>query len=76
MIAVWFIAMAGSVAALVQAYLFYKAMIASDPGNARMQEIAGLRAGGGERVSEAAVQGRGGLLRRHLHAAGASRRLA
>ena len=38
---VWVICLVASIAALVQAFLFYKSMIASDPGNERMQEIAG-----------------------------------
>ena len=38
---IWFLALAGSVVALVQAYIFYKAMIAEDEGNERMVEIAG-----------------------------------
>jgi inorganic pyrophosphatase/K(+)-stimulated pyrophosphate-energized sodium pump len=37
----WGVCLAGSIAALVQAWLFYKSMMASDPGSARMQEIAG-----------------------------------
>ena len=37
---VWFICLAGSIAALVQAYLFYKWVLNSDPGNERMIEIA------------------------------------
>ncbi len=37
----WGICVLGSIAALVQAYLFYQSMMQSDPGNARMQEIAG-----------------------------------
>ena len=41
MIAVWLIAMAGSIAALVQAFKFYKAMMECDEGNERMKEIAG-----------------------------------
>ncbi|MCU0872214.1 MAG: sodium/proton-translocating pyrophosphatase, partial [Pirellulaceae bacterium] len=40
-IAVWLIAVAGSIAALVQAYKFYKTMMESDEGNERMKEIAG-----------------------------------
>ncbi|TWU42996.1 putative K(+)-stimulated pyrophosphate-energized sodium pump [Novipirellula aureliae] len=38
---VWSIAFIGSICALIQAYLFYKTMQTSDPGNDRMQEIAG-----------------------------------
>jgi K(+)-stimulated pyrophosphate-energized sodium pump len=38
----WGICVLGSIAALVQAYLFYQSMMQSDPGNARMQEIAGF----------------------------------
>ena len=38
---VWGIAFCGSIAALVQAWQFYKQMVASDPGNDRMVEIAG-----------------------------------
>ena len=38
---VWIIAFSGSVVALVQAYLFFKTMMAADEGNARMVEIAG-----------------------------------
>jgi len=38
---VWLVALFGSVAALVQAYLFYKGMMRADAGNARMVEIAG-----------------------------------
>jgi K(+)-stimulated pyrophosphate-energized sodium pump len=37
----WGICVAGSIAALVQAWFFYQSMMASDPGNERMQEIAG-----------------------------------
>ena len=37
----WGICMAGSVAALIQAFVFYKAMMASDAGTPRMIEIAG-----------------------------------
>ncbi len=39
--AVWWIAPAGSVLALIMAYVFYKMMIKANPGNARMVEIAG-----------------------------------
>ena len=38
---IWAVAFVGSLIALGQAFLFYKSMIASDPGNERMQEIAG-----------------------------------
>ena len=38
---IWLVAFAGSIAALVQAYLFYKWVLSSDPGNERMMEIAG-----------------------------------
>ncbi|MEO8493854.1 MAG: sodium-translocating pyrophosphatase [Planctomycetota bacterium] len=38
---VWGLAFCGSVVALIQAYLFYKTMMAADEGNARMIEIAG-----------------------------------
>ena len=37
----WGIMFVAALAALVQAFLFYKAMVASDPGTARMIEIAG-----------------------------------
>jgi inorganic pyrophosphatase/K(+)-stimulated pyrophosphate-energized sodium pump len=40
-IAVWLIALAGSIAALVQAFKFYKTMMEADEGNERMKEIAG-----------------------------------
>jgi K(+)-stimulated pyrophosphate-energized sodium pump len=40
-IIVWGVCLLGSIIALVQAFVFYKQMMASDPGNARMQEIAG-----------------------------------
>jgi len=40
-IVVWSIAFLGSLAALVQAYLFFKSMMAADEGNDRMKEIAG-----------------------------------
>jgi len=38
---VWWMAPAASVLALVMAYVFYAKMMKADPGNARMQEIAG-----------------------------------
>ena len=38
---IWVIAIAASIAALVQAFLFYKSMLAADEGNERMVEIAG-----------------------------------
>ncbi len=38
---IWLVAFAGSIAALVQAYFFYKWVLSADPGNDRMQEIAG-----------------------------------
>ncbi|MCA9143879.1 MAG: sodium-translocating pyrophosphatase [Planctomycetales bacterium] len=38
---VWGLAFTASVVALVQAFLFYKSMMAADEGNARMVEIAG-----------------------------------
>ena len=38
---IWLVAFAGSIAALVQAFMFYKWVRDSDPGNERMQEIAG-----------------------------------
>jgi K(+)-stimulated pyrophosphate-energized sodium pump len=38
---VWGLAFSASVVALVQAFLFYKTMMAADEGNARMVEIAG-----------------------------------
>ncbi|MFW6169296.1 MAG: sodium-translocating pyrophosphatase, partial [Planctomycetota bacterium] len=38
---IWFVAFAGSVAALVQAYFFYKWMMEADGGNEQMVEIAG-----------------------------------
>jgi K(+)-stimulated pyrophosphate-energized sodium pump len=38
---VWLLAFVGSVAALVQAYRFFKSMMAADEGNERMVEIAG-----------------------------------
>ena len=37
----WFIAFAGSIAALVQAWMFYKTMMQADEGTEKMQEIAG-----------------------------------
>ena len=39
--AIWWIAPAGSVAALIFAYIYYKQLIAADKGSAKMQEIAG-----------------------------------
>ncbi|MBM4093749.1 MAG: sodium-translocating pyrophosphatase, partial [Planctomycetes bacterium] len=39
-VVVWLVALVGSIAALVQAYLFYKWVAGSDPGNERMVEIA------------------------------------
>ena len=38
---IWLIAFGASIAALVQAYLFYKSVMAADEGNERMVEIAG-----------------------------------
>ena len=38
---IWLLAFAGSVAALVQAYLFFRQVMAADPGNEKMVEIAG-----------------------------------
>jgi K(+)-stimulated pyrophosphate-energized sodium pump len=38
---IWLVAFAGSIAALVQAFVFYKRVVEADPGNERMQEIAG-----------------------------------
>ncbi|MCH2129353.1 MAG: sodium-translocating pyrophosphatase [Pirellulaceae bacterium] len=38
---IWLIAFGASIVALVQAFLFYKSMIAADAGNERMVEIAG-----------------------------------
>lgn len=38
---VWGVCLLGSIIALAQAVVFYRQMIASDPGNERMQEIAG-----------------------------------
>ncbi len=38
---IWFLAFAASIVALVQAYLFYKQVMAADEGNERMIEIAG-----------------------------------
>ena len=38
---IWLISFVGSIIALVQAYLFYKAMMQADEGNERMVEIAG-----------------------------------
>ena len=40
-VVIWLIAFVGSIVALVQAFLFYKAMMAASPGNERMVEIAG-----------------------------------
>ncbi|NIP85957.1 MAG: sodium-translocating pyrophosphatase, partial [Planctomycetales bacterium] len=40
-ILVWLIALVGSIAALLQAWKFYKQMMAADEGNERMVEIAG-----------------------------------
>ena len=37
----WVVAFVGSIVALVQAYLFFKSMLAADAGNERMVEIAG-----------------------------------
>ena len=39
-VVIWFVALAGSIAALVQAYLFFKSMMEADEGNERMVEIA------------------------------------
>ncbi|NLE64374.1 MAG: sodium-translocating pyrophosphatase [Elusimicrobia bacterium] len=39
--AIWWLAPAGSVAALVFAFIYYKQLIAADKGSDRMQEIAG-----------------------------------
>lgn len=39
--AIWWIAPAGSIAALIFAYIYYKQLIAADKGSAKMQEIAG-----------------------------------
>ncbi len=39
---VWIVAMVGSIAALWQAWTFYKWMVSADEGNARMVEIAGF----------------------------------
>ncbi len=38
---VWGVSFVGSILALIQAYLFYKSMLGSDPGTPRMVEIAG-----------------------------------
>jgi K(+)-stimulated pyrophosphate-energized sodium pump len=38
---IWGVALLGSIAALVQAFMFYKWMVAADPGNADMIRIAG-----------------------------------
>ncbi len=40
-VVIWLVAFIGSLAALVQAWLFYKSMMASDPGSETMQRIAG-----------------------------------
>jgi K(+)-stimulated pyrophosphate-energized sodium pump len=40
-LAVWGVCLLGSLVALTQAFVFYKQMMASDPGTERMQEIAG-----------------------------------
>ncbi len=40
-VAVWVLAFLASIAALVQAYFFFKSMMKADEGNARMVEIAG-----------------------------------
>lgn len=40
-IAVWLLCLIASIAALVQAYLFFQSMMRADEGNARMVEIAG-----------------------------------
>ena len=40
-IVIWLVAFVASIAALVQAYLFFKSMMQADEGNARMVEIAG-----------------------------------
>ncbi len=40
-VTIWVLALLASIAALVQAWIFYKAMMAADPGNDRMIEIAG-----------------------------------
>jgi K(+)-stimulated pyrophosphate-energized sodium pump len=37
----WTLALAGSLVALAQAWFFYRSMMAADPGNAKMVEIAG-----------------------------------
>lgn len=41
-VAIWAIALIGSIVALVQAYLFFKKMMTADEGNERMVEIAGF----------------------------------
>ncbi len=41
-VGIWAIAFVASIAALVQAFFFYKKMKAADPGNERMVEIAGF----------------------------------
>lgn len=38
---IWLVCLAGSIAALAQAFVFYKWVLNSDPGNERMVEIAG-----------------------------------
>lgn len=40
-VTLWILALLASIAALVQAWMFYKTMMAADPGNDRMVEIAG-----------------------------------
>ncbi|MCA9248833.1 MAG: sodium/proton-translocating pyrophosphatase, partial [Planctomycetales bacterium] len=45
-ILIWFVAFVGAIIALIQAFLFFKSMMAADEGNERMVEIAGyVRAG-------------------------------
>ena len=39
---IWALALGASIVALAQAYAFYKTMMAADPGNAKMVEIAGF----------------------------------
>jgi inorganic pyrophosphatase/K(+)-stimulated pyrophosphate-energized sodium pump len=49
----WGICVAGSIAALVQAWFFYQSMMAADPGNERMQEIASyVRTGAGAYLNQ------------------------